>query len=132
MGSNLHKLKTISLFENRDPIRNLWRNVLIVAIEDLVKNVRVAVRFKAYHAHAHKTALEYFMIPNDDFRYVCEYAGFEPDVVRDKVLKEVNRLKLEKGKNGKSYLPKMRGQWILQGKGVNRQPRRSSASMSNV
>ena len=132
MGSNLHKLKTISLFEKRDPVRNLWRNVLIVAIEDLVKKTQVAVKYKAYHAHAHKTALQYFMIPNDDFNHVCEFAGFEPEVVRYKVLKEVNRLKLEEGKNGKSYLPKMRGQWILQGKGVNRQPKRISASMSNV
>ena len=29
--------KTFNLYEKRDPIRNLWRNVLIVGIEDLLK-----------------------------------------------------------------------------------------------
>ena len=34
---NLERLKTVSLYEKKDPVRDLWRNVLIVGIEDLIK-----------------------------------------------------------------------------------------------
>ena len=38
---NSERLKTVNLYEKRDPIRNLWRNVLIVGIEDLIKKYHV-------------------------------------------------------------------------------------------
>mgnify|MGYP000141266868 FL=1 len=38
MASSHLVSKTISLNEKKDPVRNLWRNVLIQAIEDLLKN----------------------------------------------------------------------------------------------
>jgi len=34
---NLERLKTVNLYEKKDPVRDLWRNVLIVGIEDLIK-----------------------------------------------------------------------------------------------
>ena len=38
MANSQHQVsKTLELHEKRDPVRNLWRNVLIVAIEDLLK-----------------------------------------------------------------------------------------------
>lgn len=30
--------KTVELHEKKDPIKNLWRNVLIIGLEDLLKN----------------------------------------------------------------------------------------------
>ena len=30
--------KTIDLFEKKDPVKNLWLNVLILALEDFLKN----------------------------------------------------------------------------------------------
>ena len=35
--ANSVALKTLNLEESFDPYRNLWRNVLIVGIEDLLK-----------------------------------------------------------------------------------------------
>ena len=32
---NFERLRTVNLYEKKDPIRDLWRNVLIVGIEDL-------------------------------------------------------------------------------------------------
>ena len=31
---NLERLKTVNLYEKKDPVRDLWRNVLIVGIEE--------------------------------------------------------------------------------------------------
>ena len=105
-------LRTLSEWDTRDPIRNLWRNVLIVVIEDLVKKTTVAERFKNYTSHAQKTALEYFTIPNSDFANVCEFAGFDHNFVRRKVLKAVNQIKLKEDQNGKSYMSQMQGQRV--------------------
>ena len=33
----MENLRTLNLSEKKDPIRDLWRNVLIVAIEDVIK-----------------------------------------------------------------------------------------------
>jgi hypothetical protein len=38
MASSHIVSKTLEDYEKHDPIRNLWRNVLIIALEDLLKN----------------------------------------------------------------------------------------------
>tara|TARA_R100001224_G_scaffold46173_1_gene26610 strand:- start:406 stop:690 length:285 start_codon:yes stop_codon:yes gene_type:complete len=64
--------------ETRDPIRSLWRNVLIVALEDaLGKNTLINYPYV-------KSAREYFLEPNRDFKTVCEYAGFDHEYIRMK------------------------------------------------
>ena len=45
MASSHIVSKTLELHEKREPIRNLWRNVLIVAIEDLLKKKEIHIKF---------------------------------------------------------------------------------------
>ena len=103
-------LKTLNENEEVNPIRNLWRNVLIVAIEDVVKKTTVAARFKNYYSHAQQTALEYFTIPNQDFYDICQFAEIDHTQVRKNVLKRVKQIQLKEGMNGKSYMPGLQGQ----------------------
>ena len=62
----MENLRTLNLSEKKDPVRDLWRNVLIVAIEDVIKKATVSARFSHYYKHTNKSALEYFEIPNRD------------------------------------------------------------------
>ena len=46
MGNSQYLIsKTINLHEKKDPYRDLWRNVLIVAIEDLLKKREIQIKF---------------------------------------------------------------------------------------
>src|SRR6056300_1352282 len=102
--------RVLSENDTFNPVRNLWRNVLIVAIEDVIKKTTVAARFKNYYSHAQKTALEYFTIPNQDFYDVCQFAELNHTQVRRDVLKKVKQIQLKEGLNGKSYMPGLQGQ----------------------
>ena len=102
--------KTLREHEDFNPVRNLWRNVLIVAIEDVVKKTTVAARFKNYYSHAQQTELEYFTIPNQDFYDICQFAEMDHTQVRRNVLKRVKQIQLKEGLNGKSYMPGLQGQ----------------------
>ena len=112
-------LRTLKENEEFNPIRNLWRNVLIAAIEDLVKATKVLVnantfivtdKYKHYYSHAQKTELEYFTIPNQDFYDVCQFAEIDHTQVRKNVIKRVKQIQLKEGMNGKSYMPGLQGQ----------------------
>jgi hypothetical protein len=83
------------LGEKLNPERSLWRNVLIVALEDAVgkhwrnKNVGYANVFHKntdidYHT---RRAQSYFLEPNRDFAMVCHYAGFDHEYIRMKAKK---------------------------------------------
>jgi len=65
--------------------RNLWRNVLIVALEDAIgkgwKDYGIGRGYKNERARA------YFLEPNRDFAMVCHYAGFDHEYVRMKAKK---------------------------------------------
>ena len=102
--------KTLREHEDFNPVRNLWRNVLIVAIEDVIKKTTVSARFKNYYSHAQQTALEYFAMPNQDFYDVCQFAELDHTQVRRNVLKRVKQIQLKEGLNGKSYMPGLQGQ----------------------
>ena len=108
--------KALNQYDTFNPVRNLWRNVLIVAIEDVIKKTTVAARFKNYYSHAQQTALEYFTIPNQDFYDVCQFAELDHTQVRRNVLKRVKQIQLKEGLNGKSYMP------ILQGERLQKNP----------
>ena len=102
--------KALNQYDTFNPVRNLWRNVLIVAIEDVIKKTTVSARFKNYYSHAQQTALEYFTIPNQDFYDVCQFAEIDHTQVRRNVLKRVKQIQLKEGLNGKSYMPGLQGQ----------------------
>jgi len=72
----------------RDPIRSLWRNVLIVALEDAMgKGINGGAIWgnKNYRYHSKLAARNYFLDPNWDFQLVCQLAGFDHLYVRKKV-----------------------------------------------
>ena len=102
--------KALNQYDTFNPVRNLWRNVLIVAIEDVIKKTTVSARFKNYYSHAQQTALEYFAIPNQDFYEVCQFAELDHVQVRRYVLKKVKQIQLKEGLNGKSYMSVLQGQ----------------------
>ena len=84
--------------ELKDPLRSLWRNVLIVALEDAVGR---HWRNKSYgnptNNHFTQSARDYFLHPNRDVVLVCQDAGFDHEYVRMKAKHFFNeRKKYEK------------------------------------
>lgn len=83
-------------YETKDPIRNLWRNVLIVALEDAIGkginggNLHADKNYWSCHPQSKESAREYFLYPNRDFVLVCQLAGFDHEYVRMKVRKRLN------------------------------------------
>ena len=77
--------KALSPGETKDPLRSLWRNVLIVALEDAVGR---HWRNKSYgnpnNDYFLQEARDYFLHPNRDFVLVCHYAGFDHEYIRMK------------------------------------------------
>jgi len=71
--------------ENKDPVKSLWRNVLIVALEDALGK-----GFKSYgmsYKNYNDSARRWFTDPNADFKAVCTFAGFDHEDVRMKATK---------------------------------------------
>ena len=104
--ANYLKIKTVDSYERNDPIQSLWRNVLIVALEDAVKQ-----RGLPFYGYARKAAIEYFTIPNRDFAMVCHYAGFDHLTVRRKVHEYLERNKDEREKEN---MPTVQGERLFQ------------------
>tara|TARA_R100000687_G_C6387211_1_gene135557 strand:- start:444 stop:749 length:306 start_codon:yes stop_codon:yes gene_type:complete len=78
--------------ELRDPIRNLWRNVLIVALEDAMgkgTNGGAIWGNKNYQYRSKESARNYFLEPSRDFALVCQLAGFDHLYVRKKVKERI-------------------------------------------
>ena len=70
------------LGEKKDPIQSLWRNVLIVALEDAIgKGFQTyGMSYKNYSESSRK----WFTEPNADFKAVCTFAGFDHEYIRMK------------------------------------------------
>ena len=94
-------LKTVSLYEKKDPVRDLWRNVLIVGIEDLIKKKKLQYQWNriAY-------CLEEMWFYHDDFKLICEYAQLEHAIVKKKVFKAIEEIK-EKYEKREVSMPSM-------------------------
>ena len=77
------KLKALDIAgEHRDPIKSLWRNVLIVALEDAIGK-----GFQTYGKSSYnytQSARGWFTHPNADFNAVCTFAGFDHEYIRMK------------------------------------------------
>ena len=90
----LRNLNTLG--EARDPVRSLWRNVLIVALEDALGRHYMHKNIKIVNSLYVRSAKEYFLEPNRDFKTVCEFAGFDHEYVRMKARKYFERRNDEK------------------------------------
>jgi|TARA_R100001530_G_C4308687_1_gene152432 hypothetical protein len=80
--------KAIDSYERKDPIRDLWRNVLIVALEDAEGKRRGWYKNYGLPRHTVQATREWFLEPNRDFKLVCTLAGFDHEYVRMKARKK--------------------------------------------
>ena len=117
--------KTIQLHEEKDPVKNLWRNVLIVAVEDLLKKKETQIKF-----NNKKYSLEEMWFYHDDFNLICEWAQFEPKVVRERVYEAIK--KIEEKYASKKNMSEMSREWFYKSEGIRRRPNRASTTMYNV
>ena len=119
---NLERLKTVNLYEKKDPVRDLWRNVLIVGIEDLIKKKKLQYQWnrKAY-------CLEEMWFHHEDFKLICEFAQLEHSIVKKKVFKAIEKLK-EKYEKRET----MSGEWLHKDKEISGRSKGWNSSMSNV
>ena len=123
---NFERLRTVNLYEKKDPIRDLWRNVLIVGIEDLLKKKKLQYQWnrKAY-------CLEEMWFHHNDFKLICEFAQLEHAIVKKKVFKAIEELK-EKYEKSETNMPTMSGKWLHKNQEISRRSKRWNSSMSNV
>jgi|TARA_R100000426_G_scaffold8670_1_gene10018 hypothetical protein len=99
--ANSLNLKTFNLYETLDPERNLWRNVLIVALEDAMG---LHYSDKNYSYNKASSPRAYFLEPNRDFKMVCTLAGFDHEYVRMKVRKYFEKNRKKEENDEKNYL----------------------------
>jgi hypothetical protein len=118
--------KTIELHEQRDPYRNLWRNVLIVGIEDLLKKKEIQIKFDVKQ----KYSLEEMWFNHEDFDLVCEYSQLAPKIVKKRVYEAIK--KIERKYENKRNMSEMPGKWFYKSEGINREPNRHSTTMYDV
>jgi len=123
--ANFQGLKTINLEETKDPYRNLWRNVLIVGIEDLFKKKEIQYKFKNK-----KYCVEEMWLHHEDFNLVCEYSQLSPKIVKDKIIKALKVM--EKKYVKKNNLSEMQGKWFYKTNELNRRSDGSYTPMSAV
>jgi hypothetical protein len=124
MASSHIVSKTLEDYEKHDPIKNLWRNVLIIALEDLLKN-----KEKQAMRSVKLFSREEMWFSSKDFELVCEYAGLQPDMVKKKTFKSIERIRK---KYDKKNMSKMSGEWLYKSEGINREPNRHSTTMYPV
>lgn len=109
--------KALVDFDTFNPIRNLWRNVLVNAIEDAIKIKANIVKFKDFYEKKRFHELDYVTLPNSDFAKVCEYAELDHNIVRKKIIKTLEKMENNYDKS-MSSLPWKR---LYQSKGINRE-----------
>jgi len=125
MASSHIVSKTLELHEKRDPVRNLWRNVLIVAIEDLLKKKEIHIKF-----NNKKYSLEEMWLHHEDFNLICEYSQFETKIIRKRIYEAIK--KIERKYENKRNMSEMSGKWFYKSDEINRRPNRSSTTMYPV
>jgi flagellar biosynthesis regulator FlbT len=123
--ANFQGLKTINLEETKDPLRNLWRNVLIIGIEDLFKKKEIQ-----YATHNKKYCVEEMWLHHEDFNLVCEYSQLSPKIVKNKIIKALKVME-KKYVNQKNLSP-MSGKWFYKTNELNRKSDGSYTPMSAV
>ena len=116
--------KTIDLFEKKDPVKNLWRNVLILALEDFLKN-----KEKQAMRGVKSFSKEEIWFYSEDFKLVCEFAQLEPEVVKKRTFKAVERMRK---KYNEKNMSEMSGKWFYKSEEINREPNRHSTTMYPV
>ena len=107
-------LKTVDVIASRrrDPYKSLWRNVLIVAIEDAIKDTVRRCQFKDFYDGTRSLEVDYVTEPNQDFATVCHYADLDHSLVRSKVKKTLSRIE---DKYAKKDMSEVQREWVHKG-----------------
>ena len=103
--ANYLKQKTIFDLDQFDPVKNLWRNVLIVSIEDAIKIKSKILKFNSFYSGKRSEEVEYVTEPNQDFEMVCEYAGLNHKMIRRNIIKLMKEMEESYGKKDMPKLP---------------------------
>ena len=118
IGTSIFGNKTLCEFDEVNPIRNLWRNVLVAAISDAIKIKSRTLKFSEFYKNKKFQELDYVTLPNRDFDAVCQLSELDGNLVR----KKINKVMKEMEENyGKSSMPKMPWKRLYQSEGVNRE-----------
>jgi hypothetical protein len=117
-------LKALNEADCLDPIKNLWRNVLIVAIEDAIRITKLIKKFPHFYDSRRYHSLDYVKLPNRDFNRVCEYAELDHNLTRKKIITYLERIK-----NEETDLPKMSREWVLANKKKSGKPEYRDSAM---
>jgi hypothetical protein len=121
--------KTLVEYDVRDPIRNLWRNVLVVALEDAIKIKNKTLKFSEFYANKRFHELDYVSLPNRDFDEVCQLAQLDGNLVRKKVNQFLKGMEENYGKN-KNNMPAMPWKRLYQSSCISGQSDRGDTSVS--
>ena len=109
--------KALNEYDTFNPIRKLWRNVLVNAIEDAIKIKANIIKFKDFYEKRRFLEIDYVTLPNSDFAKICEYAELDHNLVRKKIVKTLENMENNYDKS-MSSLPWKR---LYQSKGINRE-----------
>ena len=123
--------KTLVEYDVRDPIRNLWRNVLVVALEDAIKIKNKTLKFSEFYANKRFHELDYVSLPNRDFDGVCQLAQLDGNLVRKKINQFLKGMEKNYGKN-KNNMPTLPWKRLYQNDGVDRSTDRNNTTMSTM
>ena len=123
--------KTLVEYDVRDPIRNLWRNVLVVALEDAIKIKNKTLKFSEFYTNKRFHELDYVSLPNRDFDKVCELAQLDGNLVRKKINQFLKGIEKNYGKN-KNNMPTLPWKRLYQNDGVDRSTDRNNTTMSTM
>ena len=119
--------KTLVEFDELNPIKNLWRNVLVAAISDAIKIKSTTLKFSEFYKNKKFQELDYVTLPNRDFDAVCQLSELDGNLVR----KKINKVMKEMEDNyGKGNMPKMPWKRLYQSEGLNRESDGNHTSMS--
>ena len=119
--------RTLVEFDERNPIRNLWRNVLVAAISDAIKIKSTTLKFSEFYSNKKFLELDYVTLPNRDFDAVCQLSELDGNLVR----KKINKVMKEMEDNyGKDNMPKMPWKRLYKSEGLNRESDGNHTSMS--
>jgi len=104
MANYLNQKRMID-FDQFDPVKNLWRNVLVVSLEDAIKTKSKILKFSSFYRDKRSEDIEYVTEPNQDFARVCEYAGLNYHMIRKNVTNLLNQMEDNYGKKNMPKLP---------------------------
>ena len=121
--------KALNEYDTFNPVRNLWRNVLIVAISDAIKIKSNIVKFKEFYDKRRFHEIDYVTLPNSDFAKICEYAELDHNLVRKKIIITLDNM--EKNYD-KGNMPEMPWKRLYQSKGINRESSGSYTTVSKL